>query len=133
MAARHTAKVETCDGLRSCLEARRQREGRKDLVARFGGIPLKCDGRAVITDPAPVPVNHPRKELITRLRRRECELCEQGTTVAVHQVARLADLGKPGPGQPAWASLMTRKRRKTLIVCASCHEHIHANPVTHAA
>jgi group II intron reverse transcriptase/maturase len=133
MAARHKAKVETSDGLRSCLEARRQREGRKDLVARFGGIPLKCDGRAVITDPAPVPVNHPRKELVTRLRRRECELCEQGTTVAVHHVARLADLGKPGPDQPAWASLMTRKRRKTLIVCATCHEHIHANPVTHAA
>jgi group II intron reverse transcriptase/maturase len=133
MAARHKAKIETSDGLRSCFEARGQREGKKDLIARFGGIPLKRDSRAVITDPAPVPVNHPRKELITRLRRRECELCEQGATVAVHQVARLADLGKPGPGQPAWASLMATKRRKTLIVCATCHEHIHANPVTHAA
>jgi len=24
-------------------------------------------------------------------------------------------------------------RRKTLIVCAACHDYIHANPVTHAA
>jgi hypothetical protein len=128
MAARHKAKIETSDGLRSCFEARKQREGKKDLIARFGGIPLKRDSHAVITDPAPVPVSHPRKELITRLRRRRCELCEQGATVAVHQIARLADLGKPGPGQPAWASLMATKRRKTLIVCTTCHDHIHANP-----
>ena len=106
MAARHKAKVITGDGPRTCFEARRQREGKKDLVARFGGIPLKRDRRAVITDPAPVPVITPRKELIHRLRRRWCELCEHGATVAVHQVARLARLGKPGPGQPAWAALM---------------------------
>jgi hypothetical protein len=82
---------------------------------------------------APVPVHPPRRELVCRLRRRRCELCEQGTTVAVHQVAALAGLGRPGPGQPAWAALMTRMRRKTLIVCAACHEHIHATPVADAA
>jgi hypothetical protein len=53
--------------------------------------------------------------------------------VAVHQVAVLKHLGQPGPGQPAWAALMARMRRKTLIVCAACHEHIHANLPTHAA
>ena len=53
--------------------------------------------------------------------------------MAVHQVARLKELGKPGPGQPAWAALMAKMRRKTLIVCAACHEHIHAAPVAHAA
>ena len=37
------------------------------------------------------------------------------------------------PGQPAWAALMVKKRRKTLIVCADCHDWIHANPVAHAA
>ena len=133
MAARHKAKIETSDGLRTCFEARKHREGRKDLVARFGGIILRQDRRAVIRDPAPAPVPYPRKELITRLRRRECEFCETGTTVAVHQVTSLKELGKPGPGQPAWAALMARMRRKTLIVCAACHEHVHANPVAHAA
>jgi group II intron reverse transcriptase/maturase len=133
MAARHKAEAITSDGPRACFEARRRREGRKDLVARFGGIPLKQHRRAVIADPAPVPVHPPRRELVHRLRRRQCELCEQGATVAVHQVAALADLGRPGPGQPAWAALMARMRRKTLIVCTACHEHIHAAPVTDAA
>ena len=133
MAARHRAKIETRDGPRTCFEARKHREGKKDLVARFGGIILRQDRRAVIRDPAPAPVPYPRKELITRLRRRECELCETGTTVAVHQVTSLKELGKPGPGQPAWAALMARMRRKTLIVCAACHEHVHASPVAHAA
>jgi hypothetical protein len=133
MAARYKAEATTADGPRACFEARRTRQGRKDLVARFGGIPLKQNRRAVITDPAPVPVHPPRRELVHRLRRRRCELCEQGATVAVHQVAALADPGRPGPGQPSWAALMTRMRRKTLIVCAACHEHIHATPVADAA
>jgi group II intron reverse transcriptase/maturase len=133
IAARHKATIATPDGPRRCFEARRQRDGKPDLVARFGGIPLKRDQRAVIADPAPVPARPPHKELIHRLRKRWCELCEHGATVTVHQIASLADLGKPGPGQPAWAALMAQKRRKTLIVCASCHEYIHANPVAHAA
>jgi hypothetical protein len=133
MAARHKAKTDTPDGPRRCFEARKKREGKPDLVARFGGIPLKRDRRAVIRDPAPAPVLTPRKELVYRLRKRWCELCEHGATVAVHQVASLASLGKPGPGQPAWAALMAKKRRKTLIVCADCHDHIHANPIASAA
>ena len=132
-AAKYKAKIETRDGLRTCFEARMHREGKKDLVARFGGIILRQDRRAVIRDPAPAPAPYPRKELVRRLRKQECELCETGTTVAVHQVTGLRELGKPGPGQPAWAALMAKIRRKTLIVCAPCHDWIHANPVAHAA
>ncbi|MFF1872346.1 reverse transcriptase domain-containing protein [Kitasatospora herbaricolor] len=127
MATRFRVKAETRDGLRTCYEARKTRHGKSDLVSRFGGIPLKHARRAIIRDPAPVHVHPPRKELIHRLRERRCELCEQGATVTVHQVAKLADLGMRGPDQPAWAALMARKRRKTLIVCAGCHEHIHAS------
>jgi hypothetical protein len=133
MAARHKAKAITGHGPRTCFEARLTREGKKDLVARFGEIPLRQDRRAVIHDPAPARTSYPRKELIHRLRKRWCELCEHGTTVAVHQVAALKHLGRPGPGQPTWAALMAKMRRKTLIVCAPCHEYIHVNPVTHAA
>jgi group II intron reverse transcriptase/maturase len=133
MAARYKAKVTTGHGPRTCFEARRHRQGKKDLVARFGGIPLKQDRRAVIHDPAPARIGYPRKELIHRLRKRRCELCEHGATVTVHQVAALKHLGRTGPGQPAWAALMAKMRRKTLIVCAACHEYIHTNPVTHAA
>jgi hypothetical protein len=133
MAAKFKTKVITKDGPRTCLEATKHREGKKDLVARFGGIPLTRDRRAVIHDPAPVRIDYPPRELIRRLQRRLCELCEHGTTVTVHQVAALKRLGQPGPGQPAWAALMAKMRRKTLIVCAGCHDHIHANPIAHAA
>ena len=133
MAARYRAKIETSDGPRTCFEARRHREGKPDLVARFGGIPLRQNRKAVIRDPAPAQIPYPRKELVRRLRKRICELCETGTTVAIHQVTSLKALGKPGPGQPAWATLMARMRRKTLVVCAGCHEHIHAAPVALAA
>jgi hypothetical protein len=133
MAARYKAKVDTPHGLRTCFEARVPRNGKKDLVARFGGIPLLRNEKGVIADPVPVPVPAPRKELIHRLRASRCELCGQGAAVTVHQVAKLARLGKPGPGRPAWAVLMARKRRKTLVVCQPCHEVVHATPVTHAA
>ena len=133
MAARHKAKVDTGDGPRTCFEARRKRRGKPDLVARFGGIILRQDRRAVITEPVPVRVRVPRKELLARLRQRECELCETGTTVAVHQVAGLRELGKPGRASPRGPPSWRRMRRKTLIVCAPCHDWIHANPVAHAA
>jgi hypothetical protein len=98
MAARYKAKIETPHGLRTCFEARIARDGKKDLVARFGGIPLMRNENGFIADPVPVQVHMPRKELIYRLRTRRCELCEQHGTMAVHQVAKLARLGAPGPG-----------------------------------
>jgi Type II intron maturase/Reverse transcriptase (RNA-dependent DNA polymerase)/AI2M/AI1M-like, HNH endonuclease len=132
-AARHKARVADGDGWLTCFEARKTREGRKDLVARFGGIPLRQNRQAVITDPIPVQHPYPRKELIHRLRKRACELCQAKATVDVHQVTGLAALGGSGPGQPAWARLMAKMRRKTLTVCAPCHDWIHANPVAIAA
>ena len=65
MAACHKAKIKTSDGTRTCFEARKQREGKPDLIARFGGIPLRRDRRAVIRDPGPAPAAAPRKELIS--------------------------------------------------------------------
>lgn len=132
MAARYKARIETSGGKRTCFEARKERTGQKPMISRFGGIPLRPDRRAVIADPGPPPVHLPPRELIYRLRKRWCELCEKHATVEVHQVTRLADLGKAGPLQPGWAALMTRMRRKTLVVCDNCHAFIHATPITHA-
>ena len=127
MAARYKAAIETPHGPRTCFEAVRIREGnQKPLVARFGGIPLK---RRKNRDPhrsRPRPGIHPRKEIITRLLRNTCELCQHSGQVRVHHVARLADLAHPGPGQPAWARLMAKRRRKSLVVCQPCHDQIHA-------
>ena len=75
-----------------------------------------------------------RKELISRLLAGRCEWCEQRTTVAeVHHVRKLADLVKPGRPQPAWAQLMAKRRRKTLVVCRACHDTIHAQRTTATA
>jgi len=133
MASKYTAKIQTPHGLRTCYEARIQRGSKPDLVARFGGIPLVRNMDAVLSDRVPGRPPTPRKELIHRLLTRRCELCSDPGTVVVHQVRKLTSLGVPGPGQPAWAKKMARMRRKTLVVCASCHDLIHAQPVTKAA
>ena len=133
MASKQTAKIETPHGLRTCYEARIQRGSKPDLVARFGGIPLVRNMDAALSDRVPDRPPTPRKELIHRLLTPRCELCGDPGTVVVHQVRKLTSLGAPGPGQPAWAKKMAQMRRKTLAVCAPCHDHIHAQPVTKAA
>jgi hypothetical protein len=126
MAARYTATVSTPHGPRKCLQATIARTGRKPLAATFGGIPLKRQRKATLTDRTPPPaIVIRRKELITRLQAGRCEMCEQPGTVEVHHVGKLASLGKPGTPRPPWAELMARKRRKTLVVCAACHDIIH--------
>jgi hypothetical protein len=124
MARKYKAKIDTPYGPRTCFEARVERPGRKPLVARFGGIPLKRQKRAVINDLPPVPATRPR-ELSRRLQAGKCEWCEKRTSVEVHQVRNLAELARPGRPQPEWAKLMARMRRKTLIVCTTCHQAIH--------
>ncbi|MGH3157776.1 MAG: hypothetical protein ACRDNF_14530 [Streptosporangiaceae bacterium] len=126
IASKHKTVIATPHGPRRCFEARVERDGRKPLVARFGGIPLRRQRKAVIDDRQPAPAATRRKELITRLLTGRCEWCERQATVETHQVRKLADLTRPGQPQPAWAQLMARKRRKTLLVCAPCHDTIHA-------
>jgi group II intron reverse transcriptase/maturase len=131
MARKYKAKTLTPQGPRTCFQASQPRAGRKPLVARFGGIPLKRQKKAVIDDRLPVPATG-RKELITRLLTGRCEWCQRHGPVEVHQVRGLADLVKPGQPQPAWALLMATKRRKTLVVCSSCHTAIHAGQPANA-
>jgi hypothetical protein len=125
MAAKHKAKIPTPHGLRTCFEARIDRDGRQPLVARFGGIALRRQKSAAVIDRQPIRVDYPRKELIARLLADTCELCQQAGIVEVHHVRKLADLGIPGPLQPQWAKAMANRRRKTLGVCVSCHDQIH--------
>jgi len=125
IAAKHRSKIQTPYGLRTCFQARVERDGKQPLVARFGGIPLKRNRDAVLTDHVPERVTYPRKELVARLLCRRCELCEQPGRVVVHQIRKLTSLGKPETGQPFWAAIMARKRRKTLVVCHPCHQTIH--------
>jgi group II intron reverse transcriptase/maturase len=130
MAAKHMATIETPYGPRRCFEARIERTGKQPLVARFGGIPLVRDKRVVLIDHSPShQVTYPRKELVRRLLSRRCELCGDPDRVTVHQVRSLASLERHA-SQTAWAALMLRKRRKTLVVCRPCHDAIHVGTPT---
>ena len=127
MAARHKAKIDTPHGPRTCFEATVERTGRKPLVARFGGIPLKRQKTAVITDRLTTGPLYPNKELVRRLRKGQCELCGRTGITEVHQVRALADLARPGQPQPGWAQAMAKMRRKTLVTCGDCHDLIHGH------
>jgi group II intron reverse transcriptase/maturase len=129
MARKHKTKIDTPYGPRKCFEATVERPGKKPLVARFGGIPLKRQRTAILDDRLPEPVATRGKELISRLRAGRCELCEERASVEVHQIRRLADLARSGP-QPMWAQLMAKRRRRTLVVCPPCHHTIHTRQST---
>ena len=128
MARKYKAVINTPDGPRTCFQVIVQRDrGRKPLVARFGGIPLKRQRTTVITDLKPNMVTARGNELIHRLLAGRCEMCESTMRLQVHHIRKLADLKKPGrPERPGWVRLMAMRKRKTLVVCARCHQDIHA-------
>jgi len=127
MARKYKATTETPYGPRKCFQVSVRRDGRrKPLIARFGGIPLKRQPTAVLTDLSPVMASVRRNELIHRLLAGRCEICAAQENLEVHHIRKLADLNRPGrPERPAWMHLMAKRRRKTLVICRSCHENIH--------
>jgi group II intron reverse transcriptase/maturase len=129
MAVKHKTKIQTPNGLRTCFEARIERDGRQPLVARFGEIPLQRQKSATVVDRQPIRVDYPHKELIQRLLADTCEVCQRTGDVQVHHVRKLAHIAGPGPRQPQWAKLMANRRRKTIVVCAACHDHIRVTEV----
>jgi group II intron reverse transcriptase/maturase len=131
MARKYKTRVATDDGPRICFQVTVPRDGRKPLVSRFGGIPLKRQPTAIISDRKPPRATTQGNELIHRLLAGRCELCASHTGLQVHHVRKLADLEKPGrPGRPAWIRLMAKRKRKTLVVCERCHHDIHAGRAT---
>jgi group II intron reverse transcriptase/maturase len=128
MAARHKAKIQTPHGLRTRFEARIEREGGKSLVAWSGGIPLKRQKNAVLTDRQHTGPVYPNRQLVTRLLKGRCEICGRTDGIQVHHVRALAGLTQPGQPQPRWAKVMAMSRRKTLVVCGGCHDRIHGHP-----
>ncbi len=111
-----------------CLEVRQDRPDKEPLIARFGGIRLKPDVTLEIEDGLTDRDRwHPRNELIARLLADACEICGSNEDVQVHHVRKLADLDVPGRREkPTWMKIMAARRRKTLVVCGSCHTAIHS-------
>lgn len=131
MARKYKTAIDSGAGARTCFQVTVPREGRKPLVARFGGIPLTRQRTAVITDRKPPLATAKRNELIHRLLAERCEMCQSRSGLQVHHIRKLADLDKPGrPEKPTWIRLMAKRKRKTLVVCETCHQDIHAGRAT---
>jgi len=123
---RYRTQVETPHGMQVALQVRVDRPGKEPLTATWGGVTLRWDSRAKITEPPNVTSWIGRSELIDRLLAEECELCGSSGPVQVHHIRHLKDLRKPGrTDKPLWVQIMAARKRKTLVVCQACHTAIH--------
>jgi group II intron reverse transcriptase/maturase len=103
------------------------RAGKKPLIATWGGISLQWDIKATLNDQPPHQTMG-RSELEKRLLAQVCEQC--GATsltdpIEVHHIRALKDLENyPGREKPRWVKIMAARRRKTLILCRTCHQDV---------
>jgi hypothetical protein len=110
------------------LQVKVSREGKKPLVATWGGIPLTWDTNASIEDQQQQLQWRKRSELEKRLLAQVCEQCgatHMTAKIEVHHIRALKDLEKyTGREKPQWVQIMAARRRKTLVLCHPCHMDI---------
>lgn len=122
---RFRAEHRTQDGVYKVLRVTVVRDGKKPLVATWGGLSLRRKPGAVLND-APRPVWNDRTELVVRLLADTCEACGSHDHVESHHIRKLSDLTKKGKQLPKWKEIMIARRRKTLVLCRQCHHDLHA-------
>ena len=124
---RYETTIETPDGPRKVLQVTLERQaGNKPLIARWGGISLARNNKAILDDSI-APTWPARSELEKRLLADICELCGSREHVEVHHIRALKDLERKGQAErPRWVQIMAARRRKTLVACRKCHNDIHA-------
>jgi len=126
---RYRAILHTDRGPRKGLQVVIERDqGRKPLVAQWGGMSLARNKTRIgnLYDHPKQVWNSARSEILTRLLADTCELCGSHDGVEVHHIRHLKDLHVKGRAErPEWVRRMAAIRRKTLVVCRTCHEHIH--------
>ena len=103
MARKYAATIQTPHGPRKCMQVTVDRgEGSKPLVATFGGIPLRRQKNAVLTDREPVPATVPPQGAGPPAPGGTVRDLRRADKVHVHQIRKLADLDKPGqPNNPS--------------------------------
>lgn len=103
------------------------REEKEPLIATWGGISLIWDINAPIDD-QPKRYQWNKSELEKRLLAQTCEQC--GATratdrIEIHHIRALKDLRKyTGREKPQWVQIMASRKRKTLVLCHTCHMNI---------
>ncbi|WP_236601568.1 reverse transcriptase domain-containing protein [Ktedonobacter sp. SOSP1-52] len=97
------------------LQVTVSREGKKPLVATWGGIPLTWDVTAPIEDEMR-QYAWKRSELERRLLAQTCEQCgatRMTAQIEVHHIRALKDLNRyTGREKPQWVHIMASRRRK---------------------
>jgi hypothetical protein len=106
------------------------RQDKEPLVATWGGVSLKWDIGAKLED-QPQRIGAGGSELVQRLLADFCELCGNTQRVEVHHVQGMRKLHEhPGRPKPEWVKRMIALKRKTLILCKTCHEDVeHGQPL----
>jgi hypothetical protein len=103
------------------------RDGKPPVVATWGGISLRWHIQAQLNDQPSRPAAG-RSELERRLLAQVCELCgatRETDPIEVHHIRALKDLNRyTGREKPAWVRLMAARRRKTLVLCRTCHQDV---------
>jgi len=131
MVKKYQTETETPHGKMKCLEVKVERNEKKPLIARFGGIPWRRQDKAVLVDILPLQTVTPRNELIKRLLHNTCEVCGSKENISVHHIRALKDLKAKGRREkPLWVQKMAAMQRKTLVVCAYCHGAIQTGKPT---
>ncbi|MDQ8736406.1 group II intron reverse transcriptase/maturase [Paenibacillus sp. LHD-38] len=102
------------------LQTEVKREGKKPLVAFFGGFKLGYKKDAIIVDAPPTgKVFSIKSQLIDRLLNDTCELCGAKGNIEMHHIKKQKDLENNGrTDKPEWMKRMIAMRRKTLAVAA---------------
>ena len=131
MVKKYQNDMETPYGTIKCLEVRVERDGKKPLIARFGGIPWRRQNKAILLDTPSLPIVTPRNEIVKRLLRDTCEMCGSKENISVHHIRALKDLKVKGRREkPLWVQKMAAMYRKTLVVCGYCHAAIQTGKPT---
>ncbi|HYF35497.1 MAG TPA: reverse transcriptase domain-containing protein, partial [Prosthecobacter sp.] len=126
---KYVAHIELPQGRRKVLQVVQERPGKRPLTVHWGGISLQWSPKARLED-VPAMAWNGRVALVDRLLTRTCELCGSTTEVEVHHIRALKDLTTPGQRpKPRWKVVMAARRRKTLVVCHTCHWDIHGGRV----
>ena len=120
--------IKTPQGPRKCLRLIIPREGKKPLVATFGGLSLARKKDAAVRKVAIPTYPRMRSEIVERLLKNTCEVCESQEHIEMHHMRKLASLNKKGKReQPLWMKIMITRKRKSIPLGRKCHMDIHHN------
>lgn len=94
-------------------------------VYRLKDLERRSYGNLVDRFARPMHLKHTGTELVRRLNARRCEFCGSAKECEVHHVRKLKDIANKRNKSYVELMMIARKR-KTMVLCAECHDRLHA-------